>query len=134
MPPMDGRVQGEPLVPGDGGDQRGNVVGDGGDRLGDEASVREPGGHLNDVVVGQEGQQAVVAQVDDAGDLLGAGDGQDQLDRRLGVERAAAALERGRLGVDLRVGVEASNSSSMALTASARVGSRSCSASTSSCA
>ena len=55
---------------------------------------------------GRNGQRAVVADVDHLDVAAVGGERGEQVDRGLGVERAAAPLERRRLGVDRRVGVE----------------------------
>ena len=71
----------------------------------------DPGGDLDDGIVGQVRQRAVVADVDDL-DVAGPGvERGDELGRRLAVERPAAAFQEGRLRDELRVAVQVEEAS-----------------------
>ena len=76
--------------------------------LGDGIRPRapDPGGQLDDVVVGQAGERAPVAHVDHL-DVAGVpGQRGDELSGGLAVERAAALLEQRRLLAQRRIGVQ----------------------------
>ena len=102
----DRRLRGEPLVGGD-------VLGEPKElrrerRLGKgrEAPVLHPRRNLDDVIVRQPGERAVISDVDLVHDAVVADERGDEPGRGLAVERAAALLEQRRLLVQRRVAVE----------------------------
>src|SRR5207247_10578848 len=100
-----GGLGGEPLV-------RGDVL-DEPEELGRERLLRKrlrpvaahTRRHLDDVVVRQARERAVVARVDDVHLAGSAGERRRESDRSLAVERAAPLLEQGRLLGERRVAV-----------------------------
>ena len=68
--------------------------------------ARDARGNLHDDVIGQVGQRAAVARVDDLDIAAAVVERRDQLRGRLAVEGAAAVLEQLRLRVERRVAVQ----------------------------
>ena len=102
----DRRLRGEPLV-------GGNVLGEPKElrrerrlRQGREAPVLHPRRNLDDVIVRQPGERAVISDVDLVHDAVVADERGDEPGRGLAVEGAAALFEQRRLLVQRRVAVE----------------------------
>ena len=103
---MDRGIQGQALVPGDVRDQPRHIVGQRFHRQCRDAGCPDRRRNLDDVVVGEEGQGAVVAEVDDLDVAVVGPQRRDEVHRRLGVEGAAALRERLGLRVLRGVGVQ----------------------------
>ena len=104
---VDGRRDGQLLVPGHVRDQPGLQRPDRGDRYRCRPVPVHPAGDLDDRVVGQERQVPVVAYVRRVHVPVAGAQRGDQPDGRLRVEGAAALPEQLGFGVQGRVGVHA---------------------------